>query len=34
MSDDLDVDIMVADLTRVNVDPTGLSESQEGAKAQ
>lgn len=33
MTDDLYVDV-VADLTRVNVDPTGLSKGQEGAEAQ
>lgn len=34
LSGDLDVDVMVADLTRVNVDPAGLSKSQEGAEAE
>ncbi len=32
--DGLDVDVVVADLTGVDVDPAGLSEGQEGAKAQ
>lgn len=30
----LDVDVMVADLCRVNVHPAGLGEGQEGAEAQ
>lgn len=34
VSNDLDVDVVVAQLTRINVDTTGLSESQEGAEAQ
>lgn len=34
MTDDLDVDVVVADLTGVNVDPAGFSEGQEGAEAQ
>lgn len=34
MTDDLDVDVVVADLTRVNVNPAGLSKGQEGAQAQ
>lgn len=32
--DDSDVDVLVANLTRVNVDPAGLSESQEGGEAE
>lgn len=32
--DGLDVDVVVADLTRVDVDPAGLSKGQEGAEAQ
>lgn len=34
MTDDLDVDVVVADFTRVNVDPAGLSKAQKGAEAQ
>lgn len=34
MADDLDVDVVVADLTTVNVDPARLREGQEGAEAQ
>lgn len=32
--DGLDVDVVMADLTRVDVDPAGLSKGQEGAEAQ
>lgn len=34
MADDLDVDVVVADFTRVNVDPASLSKGQESAEAQ
>ena len=34
MIKDLDVDVVVAHLTRVNVYPAGLSKCQEGAEAQ
>lgn len=34
MIDDLDVYVVMAGLGSVNVDPAGLSEGQEGAKAQ
>lgn len=34
MTDGLDVDVVVPDLTGVNVDTTGLSKAQEGAEAQ
>lgn len=33
-ADDLDVDVVVADFSTVNVEPTGLCEGQEGAEAQ
>lgn len=32
--EDLDVDVMMADLRGVNVHPAGLGEGQEGAEAQ
>lgn len=32
--DNLDVDVVVADFSRVNVNPTGLSKGQEGTEAQ
>lgn len=32
--EDLDVDVMMADLCGVNVHPAGLGECQEGAEAQ
>lgn len=34
MTDDLDVNIVVADLSRVNVNPPCLSKCQEGAEAE
>lgn len=34
MAEDLDVDIVVVDLTVVNVDPSSISEGQKGAEAQ
>lgn len=34
MTDDLDVNIVVTDLSRVNVNPPCLSECQEGAEAE
>lgn len=34
MTDDLDMNVVVAALTRVNVDTTSLSKGQEGAETQ
>lgn len=34
LNDASDVDVVVANFTRVNVDPAGLSKTQEGEKAQ